>query len=116
VATDCPHREKLGWLEEAHLMGNSIQYNYDILQFYNKIIKDMIDAQLPDGLVPDIAPEYVVFSDGFRDSPEWGSSSVLVPWYVYQWYGDKDILLKSYDMMKRYVDYLSRKANHYLLS
>lgn len=116
VATDCPHREKLGWLEEAHLMGNSIQYNYDILQFYNKIIKDMMDAQLPDGLVPDIAPEYVVFSDGFRDSPEWGSSSMLVPWYVYQWYGDKDILLKSYDMMKRYVDYLSRKANHYLLS
>lgn len=116
VATDCPHREKLGWLEEAHLMGNSIQYNYNILRFYNKITKDMMDAQLPDGLVPDIAPEYVVFSDGFRDSPEWGSSSVLVPWYVYQWYGDKAILEESYGMMKRYVEYLGTKANHYLLS
>ncbi|TAN17596.1 MAG: alpha-L-rhamnosidase [Chitinophagaceae bacterium] len=116
VATDCPHREKLGWLEESHLMGNSIQYNYDILRFYTKIIKDMIDAQLPDGLVPDIAPEYVVFSGGFRDSPEWGSACLLDPWYVYQWYGDENILQKSYSMMKRYVDYLGTKADHYLLA
>lgn len=116
VATDCPHREKLGWLEESHLMGNSIQYNYDILRFYAKIIKDMRDAQLPDGLVPDIAPEYVIFSGGFRDSPEWGSACVLDPWYVYQWYGDENILRNSYSMMKRYVDYLGTKADHYLLA
>ena len=45
VSTDCPHREKLGWLEQAHLMGNSIQYNYDILRFYVKIIKDMEDLR-----------------------------------------------------------------------
>ncbi|MBX6381048.1 MAG: family 78 glycoside hydrolase catalytic domain [Thermoflavifilum aggregans] len=116
VATDCPHREKLGWLEETHLLGNSIQYNYDILRFYNKIAKDMQDAQLQNGLVPDIAPEYVEFADGFRDSPEWGSASILVPWYVYHWYGDKQILIDNYAMMKRYVDYLKNKADHYLLA
>jgi hypothetical protein len=109
VATDCPHREKLGWLEETHLMGSSIQYNYGIFRFYNKITKDMIVAQLSNGLVPDIAPEYVVFADGFRDSPAWGSASILDPWYVYKWYGDKRILKKSYVMMKRYVFYLSSK-------
>jgi hypothetical protein len=116
VATDCPHREKLGWLEETHLMGNSIQYNYDILSFYTKIAADMRDAQLPGGLVPDIAPEYVVFQDGFRDSPEWGSAGVLIPWYVYQWYGDREILQKNYAMMKRYVAYLDRKSDHHLLA
>jgi len=116
VATDCPHREKLGWLEETHLIGASMQYNYDILQFYNKIIDDMRDAQLPDGLMPDIAPEYVVFEGGFRDSPEWGSACVLVPWYVYQCYGDKEVLRKSYAMMKRYVAYLGKKANGNLLA
>lgn len=116
VATDCPHREKLGWLEETHLIGNSMQYNYDILRFYHKITKDMKDAQLQNGLVPDIAPEYVEFVNGFRDSPEWGSASILVPWQVYQWYGDKSILSNSYSMMKDYVDYLGNKANHYLLS
>jgi hypothetical protein len=116
VSTDCPHREKLGWLEQAHLMGNSIQYNYDILRFYSKIVDDMKDAQLPDGLVPDIAPEYVVFRDGFRDSPEWGSACVLVPWYIYQWYGDTGVLRQSYAMMKRYVAYLGSKASDNLLA
>ena len=116
VSTDCPHREKLGWLEQTYLMGNSIQYNYDILSFYRKIIADMQDAQLPNGLVPDIAPEYVIFQNSFRDSPEWGSASVLVPWYLYRWYGDQKILEDHYPMMKKYVEYLQNKSVHYLLN
>ena len=60
-------------------MGPSIHYNYDIHSLYVKIINDIEDSQLPDGLVPDIAPEYVHFRDGFRDSPEWGSASASYP-------------------------------------
>jgi alpha-L-rhamnosidase len=56
VLTDCPHREKLGWLEQTHLMGPSIMYNYDVHALYRKIIDDMGDAQLENGLIPDIAP------------------------------------------------------------
>ncbi|GAB3640495.1 hypothetical protein GCM10027423_11310 [Spirosoma arcticum] len=41
ILTDCPHREKLGWLEVTHLMGNSVRYNYDIAQFYAKMVHDM---------------------------------------------------------------------------
>ncbi len=116
VATDCPHREKLGWLEQTHLVGASMRYAYNIQHLYRKIIDDMIEAQLPNGLVPDIAPEYVPFEGGFRDSPEWGSASVIIPWYMYLWYGDKDALVKSYDMMKRYVTYLATKADSHMLS
>jgi alpha-L-rhamnosidase len=116
VVTDCPHREKLGWLEQTHLMGNSIRYIYDIHNLYNKIIEDMIEAQLNNGLVQDIAPEYVPFVAGFRDSPEWGSACVILPWYMYEWYGDIDIVKKSYPMMKRYVDYLSSLADKNILS
>ena len=61
-------------------MGNSIKYVFDIHNLYNKMIDDMREAQLENGLVPDIAPEYVPFAGGFRDSPEWGSAGVLVPW------------------------------------
>ncbi|MBS1520860.1 MAG: family 78 glycoside hydrolase catalytic domain [Bacteroidetes bacterium] len=114
--TDCPHREKLGWLEEVHLMGNSIRYNYDIANLSRKSINDMKLAQTPEGLIPEIAPEYVKFGEPFRDSPEWGSSAVIMPWYVYQWYGDKQELAGSYDMIKRYLAYLSSKAGHYILS
>ncbi len=116
VVTDCPHREKLGWLEQTHLMGNSIRYVYDIHNLYNKVIDDMIEAQLGNGLVPDIAPEYVPFYAGFRDSPEWGSACVILPWYMYEWYGDLDIVKKAYPMMKRYVDYLSGMAENNILS
>lgn len=116
VTTDCPHREKLGWLEVTHLMGNSIRYNYDIRNMYEKIIDDMIEAQLDNGLVPDIAPEFVPFSGGFRDSPEWGSSAVIIPWYVYNWYGDKRPMERAYPMMKKYVDYLGSKAKGSIVS
>lgn len=115
VTTDCPHREKLGWLEQTYLIGPSMHYNYDIHALYSKIVTDMIDSQLDNGLVPDIAPEYVPFVGGFRDSPEWGSASVIIPWQLYKWYGDEEVLKKAYPMMKRYVAYLQGKAQNYIL-
>jgi alpha-L-rhamnosidase len=115
VTTDCPHREKLGWLEQTYLIGPSMHYNFDIHSLYSKIVTDMMDSQLDNGLVPDIAPEYVPFKDGFRDSPEWGSASVIIPWQLYQWYGDIEILGNAYPMMKRYVDYLQRKSQQNIL-
>jgi alpha-L-rhamnosidase len=116
VPTDCPHREKLGWLEQTHLMGGSIQYNYRILTLYRKLVRDMMAAQLADGLVPDIAPEFVPFVGGFRDSPEWGSAAVILPWSLYEWYGDRETMAAAYPMMKRYVDYLATKAEGHILS
>lgn len=118
VLTDCPHREKLGWLEQVHLMGSSVMYNYDALNLYRKTMDDIRHSQTPDGLVPEIAPEYVTFSWGgtmFRDSPEWGSTSIIAPWYAYHWYGDERILEENYDVMKRYVGYLKSQAQGYIL-
>jgi alpha-L-rhamnosidase len=115
VATDCPHREKLGWLEQTYLIGPSMHYNFDIHKMYSKIITDMMDSQLDNGLVPDIAPEYVEFEGGFRDSPEWGSASIIIPWQMYKWYGDKQVLSKAYPMMKKYADYLHTKTKGNLL-
>jgi alpha-L-rhamnosidase len=116
VFTDCPHREKLGWLEEDHLMGASLRYDFDIQSLGRKVVHDMMDAQTPDGLIPEIAPEYTVFGAPFRDSPEWGSSGILVPWYLYNWYGDSRTLEESYPMMQRYVDYLGRQAKDHILT
>ena len=119
VFTDCPHREKLGWLEETHLMGASVRYGYDIATLCRKTLQDMRASQLANGLVPEIAPEYVKFEwggDMFRDSPEWGSASVILPWYVYQWYGDRQVLAENYDLMQRYVAYLGTKATGHILS
>jgi hypothetical protein len=116
VLTDCPHREKLGWLEESHLLGSALMYNYGLEALYEKIANDIHDSQTPEGLVPDIAPEYTVFAKGFRDSPEWGSAVVLDPWLVYRHYGNRRNLAIHYDDMHRYVEYLGRQAKDRILS
>lgn len=119
VFTDCPHREKLGWLEELHLVGASVRFGYDVPNLFKKSVSDMNYSQLSDGLVPEISPEYVKFEYGngmFRDSPEWGSSSIIVPWYLYHWYGETQTLADSYPMMKKYLDYLATKAKNHILS
>ncbi len=111
VLTDCPHREKLGWLEVSHLMGPSIFYRYDAQRLYRKICRDTTESQLDSGLVPDIAPEYTRFQDGFFESAEWGSACVQLPWLLYRWYGDQQILFQQYDTMTRYVRYLAQTCN-----
>ncbi len=116
ILTDCPHREKLGWLEQNHLVGPSLKYDEDASVLFNKVCNDMAEAQTDDGLVPDIAPEYTVFKGGFRDSPEWGSACLFVPWQLYEWYGDVEALRNHYSMMQRYVDYLSTTAKDHIVS
>lgn len=110
VLTDCPHREKLGWLEQVHLMQYSLQYRYDLQRLYYKIMADMAASQTPNGMIPTIAPEYVRFADGFEDTPEWGSAFIISPWYIYKFYGDRQLIDTYYPQMKRYHHYLSTRA------
>lgn len=116
VSTDCPHREKLGWLEQAHLMGESVKYNYDLFHLYNKIVDDMMEAQRPEGMIPSIAPEYVQFGGPFTDDPGYGSAMFYLPWFLYTWYGDKEVLERSYESLNHYITYLSSKAESNILT
>jgi alpha-L-rhamnosidase len=116
VMTDCPHREKLGWMEQNYLNGPALFYNFDASRLYGKILNDMQDAQRPNGLVPDIAPEYTVFGGGFVDSPEWGSSYLFSGWLLYQKTGNKAYIAQHYETMKRYVTYLTSKSQNHLLA
>jgi alpha-L-rhamnosidase len=113
VATDCPHREKNGWQEENWHMIRAESYAFDVHSWYQKILGDIRDTQLPDGHVPTNCPNYLVGipPHGYwNEAPEWGISSVLVPWHLYEWYGDTGALRVSLSSMKRYVDYLSSQA------
>ena len=121
ILTDCPHREKLGWLEQTHLFAASLMSDYDVSALYRKTSDDMEDSQDPSGLVASIAPEVHKFLDSkgrstdFRDSPEWGSAVVLSPWTAYQFYGDPEPLRAHYRSMQRYVDFLQARTKDHLL-
>lgn len=120
VFTDCPHREKLGWLEQVHLNGPGLPYNYDLTAFAPQIMRNMADAQHANGAMPTTAPEYVVFEgpgmDAFAESPEWGGALVIFPYMYYETYGDDSLIKKYYQNMRRYVDYLSTRADRHILS
>ncbi|MFT3870048.1 MAG: family 78 glycoside hydrolase catalytic domain [Nibricoccus sp.] len=110
VLTDCPHRERLGWLEQYHLNGPSLRYEFELDRLYSKNFDDMLEAQTPVGLIPSIVPEFVIFDGGFRDSPEWGSALVLAAWQHFQWTGDDTVLRHCYPAMVRYLAYLDTKV------
>jgi len=116
VMTDCPHRERLGWLEQSHLNGPALRSEFGIDRLFAKTFDDMVSAQSGDGLVPDIAPEYTVFSSGFRDSPEWGSALILAGWQHYVWSGDDQPLRDCYNAMMRYQAYLAGRSRDRIVS
>jgi hypothetical protein len=112
VLTDCPHREKLGWLEVAYLMAPSFQYRYDCRAWFNKILRDIRDAQEPDGRVLTVAPSYPAgrFPGAFNYTVEWGAAAALLPWQQYEWTGDPAVLRENFEAMRRFTDHVSREA------
>ncbi len=115
VLTDCPHREKLGWLEQYHLNGPGVRYEFDATRLFIKGMRDMADSQLESGLVPNIAPEYVEFPGAFRAAAEWGSAVILAPWQHYQATGDTRLLQEHYGAMQKYLAYLKSRATGHLV-
>ena len=106
----------LGWLEQYHLNGPAIRYEFDVPQIFSKGMRDMADSQLDNGLVPNIAPEYVEFPGTFRAAAEWGSAVILVPWQQYLFTGDTKLFETYYESMQRYMDYLGSQAADHIVS
>jgi hypothetical protein len=119
VWTDCPSREKLGWLEQDWLNGEALVYNYDARRMIEQTMQNIVDAQHEDGSMPEIAPEYTQFIGSwarpFQESPEWGGAIIALPMLYWQHYGDLDLADKHYEAMKRYLRYLASKDSCFIL-
>lgn len=123
VFTDCPHREKLGWLEQLHYCFQVLARGYDVQAHLEDMVRHMLEAQTPEGLIPNIAPELVVFDslavkgdiEAFRSDPNWGRAIIDVPWMLYRHYGDIRIVREALPAMARYLDYLDARASDGIL-
>ncbi|WP_037855049.1 family 78 glycoside hydrolase catalytic domain [Streptomyces sp. NRRL S-340] len=111
VLTDCPSREKLGWLEQDQLVFPALAGNFDMQAQLRKIVRDMADAQTEDGLIPSTVPEYTSLPGAYRNDANWGGAFVLVPWQLYTTYGDRDTLRTYYPRMKRYAAFLEGQVS-----
>ncbi|MFO0984579.1 MAG: family 78 glycoside hydrolase catalytic domain [Planctomycetota bacterium] len=104
IPTDCPQRdERLGWMGDAQIFARTACFNYDLAAFFSKWLNDVDDAQSPDGGFADVSPRVVDDADG---APAWGDAGVIVPWTVYQCYGDARILERHYQAMQKWVEYV----------
>ncbi|MBI4906154.1 MAG: family 78 glycoside hydrolase catalytic domain, partial [Acidobacteria bacterium] len=118
IFTDCPDREKLGWLGDMIGIFGSITRNFDVAAYMTTILDNMADSQVASGMVPTFVPtyaDYSIYGEGFRDDVNWGSALILAPWYLYETYGDRRPMEKHYDGMQRYFNYLASRAKGSLL-
>ncbi len=112
IPEDCPHREKCGWLGDAHAFCEYALYNYDLLNFYKKFMVDIRTQckMTPAGdgsdkkfMMPSmIAPGKRRSTQAFID---WGVATIYLPWYNYLQYGDVEMVQEFYPDMQDMVDY-----------
>jgi alpha-L-rhamnosidase len=112
VPTDCPQRdERLGWTGDAQIFIRTATYNMDVSAFFTKWLVDLEDAQSDEGGFPDVAPRKVAMGDG---TAAWGDAGVICPWTIYEVYGDKRILERHYESMKKWISYLEKNSKDLL--
>ena len=112
VPTDCPQRdERYGWTGDAQIFSGTACFNMDTYAFYTKYGKDVYAEQKKlGGSVPDVVPVANYPGDA---STAWGDAATIIPWNVYLHYGDKGILVRQYESMKDWVDYMRREDEKY---
>lgn len=108
IPTDCPQRdERLGWMGDAQVFSWTAAFNRNTAQFFKKWMRDIAaDSSLENGVphvVPDIMEAY--------SSSAWSDAAVIIPWVVYQSYGDKRILEESWQCMHEWVDYIQNHTD-----
>lgn len=111
IVTDTPVYEKNGWTGDAQLTAPTAAALFDMRRFYAKWLRDVRDAQRPDGELPVIVPaggQYgytgVGWESAWGPTPPWDAALFLIPWEVYAAYGDDRPLRDAYRAMQAYVD------------
>jgi alpha-L-rhamnosidase len=103
VPTDCPQRdERLGWTGDIGAFAATSTFNMDADSFLAKFTTDLTDAQTADGAFTDVAPAVI----GGAGTAGWGDAGVIIPYTLWQRYGDLQVVRDSYPATRKWIDYL----------
>jgi alpha-L-rhamnosidase len=109
VPTDCPQRdERLGWTGDAQAFARTATFNYDVAGFFHKWLADLDADQTENGSVPFVIPN--VLGTQASGAAGWADAATIIPWTLYQVYGDERILEQQYESMKAWVRYMEETA------
>lgn len=123
IPTDCPQRERAGWTGDLQVFIPTAATNANVLPFVERWLADLRADQFPDGQVPIIVPVIPALADSEdgggglgigASSAAWSDAVVIVPWVLYQRYGDEQVLRDNYDAMVKWVEYQTRVAGEEL--
>ncbi|MBI1280090.1 MAG: Bacterial alpha-L-rhamnosidase [Anaerolineaceae bacterium] len=105
IPTDCPQRdERLGWTGDIQIFSGTAGFNMDVAAFLSKYLYDLRKEQLKTGgMVPHIIPMVNLDKGG---SCAWGDVATIVPWNMYEIYGETSILEQQYESMRDWVNYI----------
>lgn len=119
TATDCPTRERTGWTGDVQVFAPTAAIMVDSDAFLRRYLRNLALEQDPDGRIPNWIPsETSDFSWSLRDralmfvrsSVGWGDAAVLVPWTLYQYFGDEEVLRRQWPSALAWVEQLDRRA------
>ena len=109
IPTDCPQRdERLGWTGDAQVFCSTASYNFDTALFFGKWLRDMAAETTKEWGVPHVVPNILGDQDG---AAAWSDAATIIPWTLYQVYGDTQMLSEQYPMMKQWVDYIRARVS-----
>jgi alpha-L-rhamnosidase len=106
IPTDCPQRdERLGWTGDAQVFCRTAAINYDVRKFFKKWLGELRLEQKENGAIAGVCPER--FADySTRISAGWGDCATIIPWTLYELYGDESFLSENFELMRRWVEYV----------
>ena len=110
IPTDCPTRERAGWTGDAMVFAETASWLADTRRFFSKWIRDVAKSQLEDGLIKCIVPDNSKFGTFIDGSAGWGDVIEVIPWQLYQFYGDTAILQEIYPHIVRWVEANRKRA------
>jgi alpha-L-rhamnosidase len=107
VPTDCPQRdERLGWTGDLEVFSPTAAFLYDVSGFLQSWLKDLaIEQRKLRGAVPHVVPN--VLSHGGASAAAWADAATIVPWVLYQRFGDAGILANQFESMRAWVDFVA---------
>lgn len=123
IPTDCPQRdERLGWTGDAQIFSGTACYHMETPAFFRKYLLDMKYEQKEKGgatpyVVPDVLtlarqmngePEFDMTEDlwGEAGASAWGDAATIIPWNLYRFYGNQELLKEQYENMKQWADFI----------